>query len=270
MTADPRWAALPPLPPKAPKLPGAGGPPFNATVARLTLRGLLGRRRVIFLLALPGLLLGLAVLVRVLAGRDDDLTVAITGGLGVALFVPLLGVIAGTGAIGPEIDDGSIVYLLAKPLSRRTIAVTKALVAIGVIAAFAALPVLIAGLVMSGTDGDLALGFFAGALAASIAYGALFLMLGVVTRNAVLVGLIYAVVWETLVGSFVPGAKALSIAQWSGSITESIVGTEVARQLDIDAAVSLGTGLPLLLIVTIGSVWYAGERLRSLRMSGEQ
>ena len=39
--------------------------------------------------------------------------------------MPLLGLIAGTGAIGPEIDEGSIVYLLAKPLNRYSIVVTK-------------------------------------------------------------------------------------------------------------------------------------------------
>ena len=60
-------------------------------------------------------------LVRALAGQDDDITVGILGGFALATMVPLIGLIAGTGAIGPEIDDGSIVYLLAKPVSRPTI-----------------------------------------------------------------------------------------------------------------------------------------------------
>jgi ABC-2 type transport system permease protein len=82
---------------------------MNGTVARLTIKGLLGRRRALLLMTMPALLIGLATLVRALAGQDDKVTAGIAGGLGVALFVPLLGVIAGTGAIGPEIDDGSIV-----------------------------------------------------------------------------------------------------------------------------------------------------------------
>ena len=50
--------------------------------------------------------------------------------------MPLLSLIAGTGSIGPEIDDGSIVYLLAKPLNRYSIVVTKLAVAIGVVIVF--------------------------------------------------------------------------------------------------------------------------------------
>jgi ABC-2 type transport system permease protein len=215
-------------------------------------------------------LIGLATLVRALAGQDDEVTVGIAGGLGVALFVPLLGVIAGTGAIGPEIDDGSIVYLLAKPLSRHTIATTKAVVAMAVIVVFSALPAGIAALIMSGTDNDIALGIAVGAACAGIAYGALFLLLAVMTRSAVLVGLVYALIWETLVGSFVPGARTLSIAQWSSSITEQIVGKGTAESLELVAAVVIGVGIPLLVIVTIGATWFAGHKLRTIRLSGEE
>jgi ABC-2 type transport system permease protein len=243
---------------------------MNATVAQLTLRGLVGRRRALLLMTMPALLLALSVLVRALAGQDDEVTARVAGGLGVALFVPLLGVVAGTGAIGPEIDDGSIVYLLAKPLSRHSIATTKALVAMAVIVAFAAVPAFLAALIMSGTDNDLALGLGVGAACGGIAYGALFLLLAVVTRSAVLVGLIYALIWETLVGSFVPGARTLSIAQWSASITEQIIGKDTAKSLDLDAAVNVGVGIPLLVIVTVGATWYAGRRLRTIRLTGEE
>lgn len=243
---------------------------MNATVARLTLRGLLGRRRALLLMTMPALLIALAVLVRALAGQDDEVTVGVAGGLGVALFVPLLGVIAGTGAIGPEIDDGSIVYLLAKPLSRHTIATTKALVAMGVIVAFAAVPAFVAAFLMSGTDNDIAIALGVGAAAGSVAYGALFLLLAVMTRSAVLVGLIYALIWETLVGNFVPGARTLSIAQWSASISEAIVGKDYARGVGMEAAVEPGVGIPLLIIVTIGATWYAGRKLRTIRLAGEE
>ena len=259
--------SLPPAP--ARPAPTIGGL-FNVTVAQLTMRGLLGRRRVIFLLALPGLLIALAILIRALAGQDDEVTAGVAGGLGIAVFVPLMGVIAGTGAIAPEIDDGSIVYLLAKPLSRYTMATTKAIVAMGTIVVFSGLPAGLAAFLMSGTDNDLALGFLVGACAAGVAYGAVFLLLGVITRSAVLVGLLYALVWETIVGSFVPGARTLSISQWASSITEEIVGKETARSLEIESAVDLGVGVPLLVIVTIGATWYAGHRLRTLRLAGEE
>ena len=187
---------------------------MNATVAQLTARSLLGRRRAYLLMALPGVLIVLCVLVRLLAGEDNDITVGILGGFALSTLVPLLGLIAGTGSIGPEIDDGSIVYLLSKPLSRHSIAGTKAAVAATVVTVFAALPVLVAGLVLAGTSDGLAAGYFLGALVAGLAYATLFLLLAVVTRHAVVIGLIYALIWESLVGSYVPGAQALSIQQW--------------------------------------------------------
>ena len=49
---------------------------MNATVARLTARSLLGRRRAYLLMALPGVLIVLCVLVRLLAGEDTTSSTA--------------------------------------------------------------------------------------------------------------------------------------------------------------------------------------------------
>ncbi len=76
--------------------------------------------------------------------------------------MPLLSLIAGTGSIGPEIDDGSIVYLLAKPLSRYSIVVAKLAVALGIVVGFGVLPVAIAGVVMTGDVGTVTVAYTAG------------------------------------------------------------------------------------------------------------
>lgn len=242
--------------------------PLNVTVAQLTARSLLGGRRLWLLVALPGVLLLLAVLARWLAGESEGVTVGLLGGFALATVVPLLGLIVGTGAIGPEIDEGSIVYLLSKPLSRFSIATTKVVVAVSLVAVFAAAPTFVAGLILSGTADRLALAYAVGALVAGTAYGALFVLLAVTTRHAVVVGLLYALIWETLIGSFVPGAQALSIQQWALAITEKVLGSR-AEQLDISSAVELGAAIPLLLVLIVGSTWYAGWRLRSLRLTSD-
>ncbi|CAA9358887.1 MAG: Integral membrane protein, partial [uncultured Frankineae bacterium] len=100
----------------------------DPTVARLTAGSLLGRRRALLLLALPAVLLVLAGVARTLAGQDAQLSAFLLGSFALGTVVPLLGLLAGTGAIGPEIDDGSIVYLLSKPLSRHVMVVSKLLV----------------------------------------------------------------------------------------------------------------------------------------------
>lgn len=241
---------------------------MNATVARLTMRSLLGGRRLWLLLALPGFLLLLAISTRLLAGENEGIAVGLLGGFALATVVPLLALIVGTGAIGPEIDEGSIIYLLSKPLSRFSIATTKVAVAVGLVVVFAAVPTLAAGLILTGTTDRLALGYAVGALAAGTAYAALFVLLAVVTRHAVVVGLLYALIWESLIGSFVPGAQALSIQQWSLAITERLLGAR-AKPLNIDAAVGIGAAIPLLAVVIVGSTWYAGWRLRGLRLTSD-
>jgi len=240
----------------------------NATVAQLTVRSLLGRRRSLLLMPLPGVLILLAVLIRALAGQNRDIAVGLLGGFGLATVVPLVALIAGTGAIGPEIDEGSIIYLLAKPVSRFAIATTKIAVAVCAIAGFAVVPVLLAALILSGGSDHIAVAYPLGALVAGIAYSAVFVLLAVVTRHAVVIGLFYALVWENLVGNYVPGAQALSIQQWSLAFTEKALGAS-APALEVDAALVLGTSVVLLVMVTLGCTWLAGSRLRSLRLTGE-
>ena len=247
------------------------GRPMMATVAMLTLRNLLGRRRALLMLALPGVLLLLSLILRLTVQESSrpQVTAGVLGGFALATLVPLLGLLAGTGAIGPEIDDGSIVYLLSKPVSRYRLVVAKLAVAVLVVVVFAALPILVAGLLLNGTGDGLAVGFFVAALVGGTAYCAVFLLLAVVTRNAVVVGLIYALVWESLVGSFVPGAKALSIQQWGLSLTQAVIDTGRAEELGVTAAVRLPVAVPLLVIVLVAATAYAGHRLRALRLTND-
>lgn len=241
---------------------------MNAVVARLTVRSLLGRRRVLVLLLLPAVLLLLSGAVRLLVGSDTAVTVGLLGGFALATVVPLLGLIAGAGSIGPEIDDGSIVYLLSKPISRHSIILSKLAVAVAVVTVVAALPTSLAGLVLSGTKEDVAVAYGIGAAVAGLAYCALFVLLAVVTRNAVVIGLIYVLIWESLVGSFVPGAQVLSIQQWALAITEKVVGSTAGPLFGVGSAVSFGSGVALLSILVVACTWYAGSRLRRLRLTG--
>lgn len=239
---------------------------MTATVARLTAHSLLGRRRTLVLLVLPSLLLALSVTVRAFAGVGEAAGIGLLGGFALGTIVPLLALIAGTGAIGPEIDDGSVVYLLAKPLRRSMIVLAKLAVSVGVVTAVAAVPTLVAGLILWGTADGVAVAYGTGALVAGVAYCAVFLLLAVMTRSAVVVGLLYALVWESLIGGFVPGAQVLSIQQWALAVTEWILGAD-AQHLGVSAAVTVGTAVPCLVAVTVGAAVYAGHRLRALRVS---
>jgi ABC-2 type transport system permease protein len=238
---------------------------YDPTVARLTYRGLLGRRRALILGALPVLLIVISVAVRGFTGADDQVAADVLGGFALATMVPLIGVVAGTGAIGPEIDDGSVVYLLAKPVKRPTIIFTKLIVAVAVTMVFSAVPTFLAGLILNGNGQQIAVAYTVAALVASIAYAALFLLLGTLTRHAVVFGLVYALVWEAVFGSLVSGARTLSVQQWSLAVAHKVSGGDL-----VTSDVGLTTGTVLLVVVTVAATWFAGQKLRTLTLAGEE
>jgi ABC-2 type transport system permease protein len=235
-------------------------------VAQLTARALLGRRRSLLLAALPALLLVLAGLTRWAGHGSVTASAGLTGGFAMGTVLPLMCLLIGTGVIGPEIDDGSIVYLLAKPLPRRSIVAAKLAVALVTTVVAAVLPVAATALV-AGDDGlRLTWAFGLAALLAGITYTTLFFALAVLTRNAVVTGLLYALLWETVLGGYVPGVRMLSVRQWALAPAEALLGGD-AQGLGVTSDVSTGVGLVLLVIVTGGAAWLATARLKTLRLA---
>lgn len=233
---------------------------MNPTIAKLALQAMLGRRRFWLLLAFPVLLVVLTVVVRVLTDSDPA-TRQVLENLGYPLVLPVVAILAGSSVLGPEIEDGSIVHLLAKPLSRHAVAVSKWLVAVGATLVAGALPVLVAGMVAGG--GGLALGWGLAAAVAGTTYSALFFALSALTRHAVIVALGFVLVWEAVLGPLFSGIAWLSVGQWGLRI-----GHEVAAQLPDPA--SLPWALLASLVVVVGSVWLTGDRLRSFTLRGEE
>ena len=65
------------------------------------------------------------------------------------------------------------------------------------------------------------------------------------------------------------GAGGISIQQWSLAVTRAVVGDN-AEELGITAAVRPQISIIMLLVVAIGGTWYAGRRLRSLRLTSAE
>lgn len=234
---------------------------MNSTIITLTLRTLLGRRRAVFLLLLPAFALALGLAIALATDVSDGTAVNFLSNFVLATVVPLLGVLAGTSVVGPEIEDGSIVYLLAKPLSRYVIVTSKFVVAAGCAGVLGGAASLTIGLAMAGFTDGIAVSFAVAAVVAGVAYSALFLMLGIVTRHAVVIGLVYVLVWESFVGGLVAGARTISVREWAIAVANSL------SDYSLDREVGAGVGATLLVLVTVGGVALAGYWLRSLKLS---
>ena len=79
--------------------------PVSGTIVRLGVRSVFGRRRGALLFILPLVLVGLAVLVRVLVGEDPTAASDTLYALGLAVIVPLVALLATTGVLAPEISS---------------------------------------------------------------------------------------------------------------------------------------------------------------------
>jgi ABC-2 type transport system permease protein len=234
-----------------------------STIAYITFRGMLGRRRAFLLFILPAVLLLLSIGLRVTGNADLDTGAALLTQFGLGALLPLLALLAGTGVIGPEIDDGQIMYLMTKPLARPLISTTKFLVAVALVIGFGVIPVFVSGVILNGLTAGMASGFALGALVAGVAYCALFIALAVVSRFAVTIGLIYALVWENLLGRYAPGARTLSIRQWGISVTDLTTNATA-----VTSEVHGSTAVPLLIALTAAGVVFAGWKLRTLSITG--
>lgn len=233
---------------------------MNATITKLALQALLGRRRFWLLLALPLALVALTVLIRSLSS-DSEAAWPMVSFLGYPLVLPLVAILAASSVLGPEVDDGSIVYLLSKPVNRHAVAISKWVVAWAATLVVGSLGVLAAGLVAGG--GEPAMAWWVASLVAGTTYSALFLALSALTRHAVVVGLVFVLIWEGLAGGFLSGVAWLSIGQWGIRI-----GHEVSSSLDDPA--NLVWALLASVVVTLGGVWFAGDRLRSFALTGDE
>jgi ABC-2 type transport system permease protein len=233
---------------------------MNATILKLAAQALLGRRRFWLLIALPMALIGLTALIRAISS-DGDAAWPMISFLGYPLVLPLVAILAASSVLGPEVDDGSIVYLLSKPVSRHAIAISKWLVAWSATLVVGALGVFVAGLVAGG--GSQAVGWLVAAMVAGTTYSALFLALSSFTRHAVVVGLIFVLIWEGLAGGLLSGVAWLSVGQWGIRI-----GHLVSSELDDPA--NLPWALLASVAVTLGGVWFAGDRLRSFALTGDE
>jgi len=235
---------------------------FNPTIARITARALIGRRRFLLLLPLPLLVVGLALLSDSLGAEPEDWVQPVVVGLGLAVVLPVIALIVGTGVLGSEIDDGTLAHILAKPLPRREIVITKLLVAYAITSVTTGVPLVVVGLIAG--SGQLAWGLAVAAALGSVAYCSLFAALSLLIRRPVLIGLAYILIWEGLLTNLLTGTRTLSIQQYVLTVADRVAATDL-----LSSNVSLSVSLAMAFVFTVGAALLTIDRLRSFSVVGE-
>jgi ABC-2 type transport system permease protein len=205
------------------------------TIAAVTARALLGRRRTILMLLLAGAPVLLGLLVRLGGTRPGALPSALDG-LIVSSVLPLVALVFGTAALGSELDDGTAVHILTKPIPRWAIVLPKLAVAGGLTAVLLFPSTILAGILVGGLASHelgMTFAFAIAVLIGSFVYSAIFVALSAATSRGLVIGLAYSLLWEGLLSGALKGTQLFSVREYirgmasalapRGSV-ESVVG----------------------------------------------
>jgi ABC-2 type transport system permease protein len=232
-------------------------------IAVLTVRALTGRRRSVLVSLLGALPILIALLVR-LSGQASGLaevTGTIMDRLVLSTLVPLVALVFGTAALGSELDDGTAIYLITKPIARWRIIAAKTAAAAGLAVVVTAPAAFIAGAILaSGSTGlATAAGYGIGAAVAAVLYAAIFLALSLVTSRALAIGLIYVLAWEGFLAGLFAGTRTFSIRQYALSIADLVAGGSGAASGELLAG---GVAIVLSIAILAVALVLAVHRLR--------
>ena len=196
-----------------------------AEIVTITLRALLGRRRTLLMLLLAAIPIIVGLLVRTNARPGQVDIGAILDGIVIRVVLPLVALVFGTAALGSELEDGTAVHLLTKPIRRSTIVVAKIMVAGTLTAAMLVPSTVLAGVLIARPGSDPLPTTFAiavGVLVGSYLYAAIFVALSIVTSRGLLVGLGYALIWEGILAGLLPGSQVFSVREYVRGIAETL------------------------------------------------
>ncbi|HYV98629.1 MAG TPA: ABC transporter permease [Gemmatimonadaceae bacterium] len=151
------------------------------------------------------------------------------------VLLPLSALVFGTTAFGGEIDDGTLLYLLVKPVKRWRIVISKYVVA--VLSTFLLMlpAIFLPWLAVSAPDLPISIpvAYVWGAALGAILYGAFFTMLGAAVKHPLVIGLMYIVIIEEALARSIAGVKALSIREFATAFSLRMA----------DSSLNLGTPL---------------------------
>ncbi|MGI0149476.1 MAG: ABC transporter permease [Thermoplasmata archaeon] len=241
------------------------------TVTGLTLRYLLGTRRVIptALLAAVPLILSLSLAAGNVANFDIVLFQVLMLPLFLQVVLIFVTLVNATTLIREEIEDNTLPYLLTRPISKPAIVSYKYIAYLGAALILLIPPIILAyGVTESyagdswAADLDVLGAFLVATILGSAAYGALFLFVSVMVRKPLAAGLLIGFVWESIVGSIPGDVPMLSIIHYLRSVLKEMIS--VGPLAGYSTSVSAGAAIAVLIAISITMVVLAMVQLQRM------
>ena len=228
----------------------------------LTLRQLTGRWRVLImtvLAAMPVFVATLALRSRSAPSVAEFETIVFSTMLAGSIG-PLIVLAIAAAAFANEIEDRTLANLTLSPIPRWQIAVPKLLATITIAAPFMAVSAFFTSYVAFLGDAAATAAVTLSAIVAVALYASAFVWLGLVSTQAIGIGLLYIVLWEGFFSGYVTGVRFLSIRHHAIWLMHGIDERRFASADEL----SLAVAIVLSVLVFSGFLLLSIRRLRKM------
>jgi len=234
------------------------------SVYRLTLRQLAGRWRLGIMTVLAAMPVIITALLLNESGTDtiEQYEQAILSAMLAGSIAPLVVLAIAAAAFGNEVEDRTLANLTLSPVPRWKIALPKLLATITVAAPFIALSSMFTAHLAFLGDATATTAVVISAIVGVAMYASFFVWLGLVSTQAIGVGLLYIVLWEGFIAGFVSGARLLSIRYYAIAVMHGIDPRRFAVQ--DDALANFTAAIVLSILVIGGFLMLSIRRLRRM------
>jgi ABC-2 type transport system permease protein len=229
----------------------------------LTYRQLFARQRLFVAIVLAAVPAILTLMYRFTSGGATDgigFVSMVCNNIIIGVLMPIMALVFGTAAFGGEVDEGTLIYLMVKPVPRWTLALSKYVIAVGATLSISIPSIL---LVWALTPGAVAwrapLAYIVGAVVGSLIYCAIFVTLGITSRRALALGLLYIIAFENVLSRNIVGAKSLSVREFAVAVCKKVLGDAAPLT---DVTVSMATVWTMGTIMLVVGLAMGISRLR--------
>ena len=233
-----------------------------SSVYLLTLRQLSGRWRLLIMLVLSTLpmLIAALMLSSKAAPSMVDFESAILSAMLAGSIGPLVVLAIAAAAFANEVEDRTLANLTLAPIPRWQIVVPKLFATITIAAPFLLMSAFVTSYIAYLGDARATMAVTVSTLVAVVLYSSVFLWLGLVSTQAIGLGLVYIVLWEGFFSQFVSGVRVLSIRYFSIGIMHGLD----ERRFAWTNHLSLTTAVVILVVALAGFLYLTIRRLRRM------
>jgi len=190
----------------------------------LTLRQLAGRGRLLIMtiLSIMPVLIALVVVQQPNAPSVGDFEQVVLSTMICGSIIPLVVLAIAAATFANEVEDRTLANLTLTPLARWQIVLPKVFASITLAGPFVLLTALATSYVAFLGDARAMFAVSSSAMIAVALYSVLFVWLGLVSTQAIGIGLLYIVLWEGFFSGFIQGVRMLSIRHYAIAVMHAL------------------------------------------------